>query len=289
MRIWLLGRGVAVRIAFAAILVGFLALPIAGMASPSVEIRGAAVRVVVIPEARSRIAVSVIKANPLIPLKITRRGDKVTIRGDVSHQVSGCPAGRTVQIRGRGSIAVADLPRVVVRTPWDVHMLASEAVFGAVGRSANLDLTNLGCGDWVIGNVRGRLKLSQAGSGGARAGAAGAADISMAGSGSIAMGEIHAGLTAISSSAGNITVASVTGPLSVRVAGSGDIRAKTGKVTDMNASIAGSGDIRYGGTAETLVASVAGPGGITVAEVSGPVTRRIFGSGEIRVGKQVAP
>ena len=279
----------AFRFTFAAALMALAAWPAVLRAAPSVDIRGAAVRVVVIPESRSRIAVSVIKANPLVPLKVTRRGDKVTIRGDVSHQVSGCPAGRTVQIRGRGAIAVADLPRVVVRTPWDVHLSAGEAVFGAVGRSASLDLSNLGCGDWVIGNVRGRLKLSQAGSGSARAGAAGTADLSMAGSGSIAIGDIHAGLTAISSSAGNITAASVNGPLSVRVAGSGDIRAKTGKVTDMNASIAGSGDIRFGGTAGTLVASVAGPGGITVAEVSGPVTRRIFGSGEISVGKQVAP
>ncbi len=285
MRVWTLGRRTAVGAgALAAVLIGAAE----AAAAPSLEIRNAAARVVVIPEARSRIAVTLIHANAQLPVRITRAGDKVIVRGDVGHQVHGCPApagGRVVQIRGRGPFALNDLPRLVVRTPLDVRVSVGEAVFGAVGRGASLDLANQGCGDWVIGNMRGKLKISQAGSGNARAGSAGSADLSMAGSGSISIGNIRSGLTAISSSAGDITAASVAGPLTVRVAGSGDIRAKTGRVTMMNASIAGSGNVWFGGVADSLVASVAGPGGINVNQVSGPVTRRIFGSGAIRVGK----
>ena len=59
-------------------------------AAPSVEIRGAAARVVVIPEARSDVSVTIIKTHPRLPLKVSQLGEKVFVDGDVGHRPHGC-------------------------------------------------------------------------------------------------------------------------------------------------------------------------------------------------------
>ena len=59
----------------------------AAAAAPSAEIRDAAARVTVIPEARADVAVILVKANPKLPIWITKVGDKILIHGDVGHMV----------------------------------------------------------------------------------------------------------------------------------------------------------------------------------------------------------
>ena len=256
-------------------------------AAPTVQIRGAAARVVVIPEARSDIAVTIVRSSSKLPLKVRTFAGRVFITGDIGHKSHGCltvNGRRSVGIWGRGPIAYDDLPQLVIRTPMDVRIAAGEAVFGDIGRSHSLDLTNQGCGAWTIGNVEGRLRLDQAGSGDARAGTAGAADLSVAGSGNIATQAIGGGVTAVSSGSGDITTTSISGPFDVRIAGSGGIRVAGGQVTRMTASIAGSGDVQFGGVAQSLRASIAGAGNVTVDRVTGSVSKRVFGSGQVRTG-----
>lgn len=257
-------------------------------ADPSVQIRGAAVQVSVVPQARSDIQVTIIKTNPRLPLRIRKVGRRVLVIGDVSRRVRGCGAPNgsgAVSFRGRGSIAVSALPRLVIRTPLNVRLMAGDAVFGVIGRSANVDFTNLGCGDWVIANVRGHLHIDQAGSGNTRAGSATMADLAVAGAGRIATRAVARGLTAISSGSGDIDVAEIaSGPMDVRIAGTGNIDVAKGEADAMSASIAGSGDVKMGGVAQSLVASITGPGDVMVAKVRGRITRRTFGSGQVKVG-----
>jgi hypothetical protein len=99
----------------------------------------------------------------------------------------------------------------------------------------------------------------------------------------VALREIRAGLVAVSTGSGGITATSVGGPFNVRIAGSGDVKAGGGQVTDLKADVAGSGDVRFGGVAKSLTASVAGSGDVTVAVVTGPVSKRVFGPGEVTV------
>jgi hypothetical protein len=255
-------------------------------AAPTLRIRGAAARVVVIPEARSDISVSILKANPRLPLHVSRFGETITVQGDIGHRMHDCQTvlgRRAVLVWGRGRITYEDMPQLVVHTPLDVRISAGDAVFGAVGRSDSLDLANKGCGDWTIANVKGHMRLSEAGSGDARAGAADSADIMVAGSSDVALREIRAGLVAVSTGSGGITATSVGGPFNVRIAGSGDVKAGGGQVTDLKADVAGSGDVRFGGVAKSLTASVAGSGDVTVAVVTGPVSKRVFGPGEVTV------
>ena len=274
-------------------LVGVLAIGVAAVAqgaiaAPSVQVRGAAARLVIIPEGRRDIAVSLTHADPRLPLRITRLGDRIFITGDVGHRVHSCrtPAGRRgVAIWGRGAIPYEQLPTLVIRAPLAVRLSAGEAVFGEIGRSASVEFTNQGCGDWTIGDVQGRLRLNQAGAGDARSGSAGSADLSVEGSGGIATGQIRNGLTTVSSGPGAIVVAAVSGPVDARVAGPGGITLASGSVSTMTVSIAGSGAVTLRGVAATLKASIAGSGDVTVDKVTGPVTKQVFGSGAVRVGR----
>jgi hypothetical protein len=257
-------------------------------AAPALEIRGAAVRVTVIAEARRDIQVMLARPNPALPIRIHRFLDRVYVSGDVGHRVRGCrlPNGRKgLAVWGLGPVPLEQLPELVVHTPLGVRLKVGDAVFGDISRSDSVDFTNLGCGDWVVGDVRGRLRLDQVGAGDTRAGSAGSADLSVGGLGGIAAGAVTAGLTAVSSGSGNIAVAAVAGPIDARVAGSGDIDIAGGSVTTMVVSIAGSGAVRLRGTAERLEASIAGSGDISVSRVTGSVSRQVFGRGVVRIGR----
>ena len=262
------------------------------VAAPSVEIRGAAARVQVIPESRTDVQVTLVHADPRLPIRVRRLGDRLFVIGDVAHRIRGCvgPGGRPgVAVFGRGAIAYEQLPKIVIRTPPAVRLVAGEAVFGDIGRSASVDFTNEGCGDWTLADVAGRLRLNQAGAGAARAGSAGSSDLSVVGAGGISVGQVRAGLTAVSSGAGDIAAAGVYGRLDARVGGSGNIDLASGSVGDMTVSIAGSGAVRFRGTARTLRAAIAGTGDISVEKVTGRVAKQVFGAGRVRIGPFAVP
>ncbi|MDB5480170.1 MAG: hypothetical protein JWO83_1223 [Caulobacteraceae bacterium] len=259
----------------------------AAPAAPSVEIRHAVARVTIVPEARSNVAVFVTRTNARLPLRITREGDRVVVDGGLGwrnincHNVFGRPA---ASVSGIGAIGYDDMPQVVVRMPLRATAAAGGAVFGVVGPGAGLDLSNAGCGDWKVADQNGPLRVSIAGSGDVRTGSVAAADVHVSGSADVNMRAARGGLTASVTGSGDITAARVDGPLRVRVGGSGDVRIKDGAVTDMNVSVAGSGDVRFGGVAQSLEANVAGSGDVSAARVTGPVSKHVAGSGDVSVG-----
>ena len=260
----------------------------AAAASPAVYIRQAVARVTIIPEARTDIVATVVKTNSRLPLRIYSSGHDVIVDGGLGlrphgcHSVFGKPA---AMIWGIGSVGFEDMPQVVVRTPMDVRVAAGDSVFGSIGRSASVDLSNSGCGDWVVANVTGPMRLRLSGSGDARTGSAGSATLRISGSGDITTRDIHGGLDAVTSGSGAIAAASLNGPFHANVAGSGDIAAGHGSATEMAVSVSGSGDISFGGVAQSLDASIAGSGDITVAKVTGSVSKHVAGSGDVRVGE----
>src|SRR5260221_273076 len=98
-------------------------------AAPSIQIRAAVARVVVIPEARADIEVTVIRRNERLPLTVTR-GVRVIVQGNVAHRVRGCRAilGKpTVTVRGLGDITYDKMPQLGVNTPMDLKIAPGEA------------------------------------------------------------------------------------------------------------------------------------------------------------------
>jgi hypothetical protein len=261
----------------------------AATAAPSIEIRNAAARVVVIPEARQDVKVQVTVVNGSLPLTLRQDRERVILDGRLNHRIDGCSTmfGKpTVHVRGLGQVAYDNLPQVVVRTPLDTRVFAGGAVFGSIGRGADaVDLSNAGCGDWTVGNVKGELKINGAGSGDVRAGSAGQLTAHVAGSGDIFAKEVSGPVTLDLAGSGDATVDSVSGPLHAAIAGSGDVKVHDGHASDMVVRIAGSGDVRFGGVAESLSATIAGSGDIDVGRVTGPVKKMIFGSGDVNVGR----
>ena len=257
-------------------------------AEPSVAIRNAVARVTIVPEARSDVAVFVTRANPRLPLRITREGDRVVVDGGLGwrnvscHNLFGRPA---AFVWGIGNIGYDDMPQIVVRMPLRATAAAGGAVFGAVGPGAGLDLANSGCGDWKVADQNGPLRVSLSGSGDVRAGAVAAADVHISGSSDVYMLSARGGLNAAVSGSGDVDAATVSGPLHVRVSGSGDVKIKGGAVTDMNVSVAGSGDVRFGGVAQSLEANIAGSGDVSAARVTGAVSKHVAGSGDVSVGR----
>jgi hypothetical protein len=260
----------------------------AGAASAqSVEVKDAVARVTVIPESRSDIKVEFLSTNPRLPLQLRSFGGKTIVDGDLGRRIRNCRGSgeRTaVEVRGVGEIGWRDMPQVVIRTPRDAKVEVGGAVFGSVGRSASLELGNAGCGDWTVANVEGRLRLSQAGSGDTRAGAAAEAKIRTAGSGDVTMADVHGPLEVEIAGSGDVNVGAIAGTLDVRVAGSGDVKVAGGHANAMNVSIAGSGDVDFGGTADTLKARIMGSGDVHARAVKGPISKMVMGSGGVSVG-----
>ena len=182
-----------------------LSVPAQAKASPEVEIKDAVARVVVIVEDRADVAVEVTQGNTRLPaLQIRRRGDEIQIDGGLGGRrfndaIRNCrsgPAdarqpgdGASVEVRDLGRINVSDAPLIIVRSPRDVKVSAGSAVFGAVGRGARtVELSNGGCGDWVVANTDGALDLSLGGSGDIRTGTSRSLEASLGGSGTIRAG-----------------------------------------------------------------------------------------------------
>ncbi|MDR7118904.1 GIN domain-containing protein [Caulobacter sp. BE254] len=267
------------------------ALGFAGTAAadPSVKIKDAVARVVVVPEARGDVKVEFLTTNKSLPLDIRRNGSDVTVDGGLRrNRINGCNTvmGKiVVHVRGVGDVKWEDIPQIVVRVPMDAEVGAAGAVFGSVGRTDHLELSNAGCGDWTVANVRGKLELSQAGSGDTKTGSAGSAEINIAGSGDVKTQEIGGDLEVNIAGSGGVTAASVNGKLEANIAGSGDVTVNGGRSRSVEVSIMGSGNVDFGGEADTAEVSVAGSGDVSIAKVNGPVHKSVAGSGEVNIGR----
>ena len=262
--------------------------PAAASAEPTVEIKNAVARLVVIPEPRSDVKVEFVSTNPALPITVTREGDRTVLNGGLGRRMNGCwRTGRQagVTVRNLGRVSYDDLPQIVVRTPTHIQVAAGGAVFGSVGRSDSLVLSNAGCGDWTVANVKGELQVNQAGSGDTRAGAAGALVVHVAGSGDVSAGAVSGPMRVDIAGSGDVRAASIQGPLRANIAGSGDVHVAQGSASEVTVRIAGSGDLRFGGAAGELNAQVAGSGDVTVRSVSGVVKKTVLGSGGVRVGR----
>ncbi|MBP8247604.1 MAG: DUF2807 domain-containing protein [Phenylobacterium sp.] len=264
-----------------------LALVAGAANAATVEVKDAVARVVVIPEDRQDIKVEFLTTNPSLPLQVRSQGGKTIVDGNLDRKIKNCHGGdgkARVYVAGVGDIAYDDMPQVVVRMPKDAKIEAGGAVFGSVGKTASLELSNAGCGDWTVGNVAGKMNINVAGSGDTNTGASGEAMLRVAGSGDVRAQAVNGGLEVSVAGSGDISVTSISGPLTVKVAGSGDVNIRSGKATEMNASIAGSGNVDFGGVAGSLKAKIAGSGDVHVKSVIGEVSKAIVGSGNVSVG-----
>lgn len=258
-------------------------------AQPSIKIKDAVARVVVIPENRADVKVEFLTTNASLPLEVRKDGDEVVVDGNLRmNRINGCNSrdGKVwVRVRGVGNVSYDNFPQIAVRVPMDVKVKAGGAVFGEIGRSGSVELANAGCGDWTVANTRGALKLNQAGSGDAKTGTAAWADINLAGSGDVSTQAIGGDLEVNIAGSGNVTTASIAGKLEGNIAGSGNITVAGGRSRSVEVNVMGSGDVSFNGEADSVDVSVAGSGDIRIAKVNGPVKKHVVGSGDVIIGQ----
>lgn len=261
----------------------------AAQAAPSIKIKDAVARVVVIPENRSDVKVEFITTNASLPLTVRQNGDETVVDGDLRmNRINGCNRrnGKVwVRVRGVGDVSYDNFPQIAVRVPMDAKVKAGGAVFGDVGRSNSIDLANAGCGDWTVANTKGEMKISQAGSGDTKTGEAASVEISIAGSGDVTTQAIAGDMEANIAGSGDILVASIAGKLEGNIAGSGNITVNGGRARSVEVNVMGSGDVDFRGEAGSVEVSVAGSGDVKIAKVDGPVKKHVAGSGDVIIGQ----
>lgn len=290
-------------IASAAVLAA-LAGPALANPGPEVDIRHAVARVAVIVEDRADIAVEVEQGTSGLPaLTVTRDGANVRVDGGLRRRglmggngsdIRNCTAGpanaarpgdgASVEVRDIGRINLSDAPLIVIRTPRQVNVDASGAVFGSIGRgAASVELGTSGCGLWNVANTEGPVSINVSGSGDIRAGTSTALETSISGSGSVTGGATQS-LDVSVSGAGDVLVARIDGPAEISIAGSGDVIVRAGTAPKLSISIAGGGDVEFGGVAGDVDVSIAGAGDVSIARATGTVSRSIVGAGDVRIG-----
>lgn len=254
------------------------------------DIENAAARLVVIPEARSDIQVTVTPGSAkLPPLEVRRNRAGVEVDGDLRRRIDGCDGrngAQSVRVRGVGSIPVSQLPLITARVPLDAEVGAGGAVFGSIGRSRTLELSHAGCGELRAANVAEKAEVSSAGSGTVHVGSSREASVSLAGSGDVFLGAVAGPLSASIAGSGDVRAVSVAGAVDASIAGSGDVIVESGRTGAVSASIVGSGDVRVAGVAASVDASVMGSGDVRVGQVTGSIRRNLAGSGDVIVGRQ---
>ncbi|WP_454759409.1 GIN domain-containing protein [Caulobacter segnis] len=258
-------------------------------AQPSIKIKDAVARVVVIPENRTDVKVEFLTTNASLPLEVSKNGDETIVDGNLRmNRINGCNSrdGKVwVKVRGVGEVSYENFPQIAVRVPMNVKVRAGGAVFGSIGRSDSVELGNAGCGDWTVANTKGELKLDQAGSGDAKTGSASSAEINLAGSGDISTQAIGGDLEVNIAGSGNVSSASIAGKLDGNIMGSGNITVAGGRARSVDVNVAGSGDVDFRGEADTVDVSVAGSGDVRIAKVNGPVKKHVAGSGNVIIGQ----
>jgi hypothetical protein len=156
-----------------------------GYAATEVELKNIAARVIVTPEARSDVVLTVKYGKADVPkVMLTPKGNRLVADGGLKAKRYNCQGTKTVSFDNRPKINVEDLPIIFLKVPMYVSISSKSAmVFGEVGDSHTLDLGLGGCGDWKIGNVKDKAQLAIGGSGEAHLGNVGQLDVAIGGGG----------------------------------------------------------------------------------------------------------
>ena len=168
--------------------------------------------------------------------------------------------------------------------PVDLESVASDATIGKVSQA---HVSVGGSGKIALADVSGDLKIEIAGSGRVTAGHAGNVHAEIAGSGDAQLGTISNGLNIEIAGSGDFTAARVNGPVSVEIAGSGNVKIADGVADPLRVEIFGAGDLYFGGVAVNPTISAMGSGNVRINSYRGKLSND--GMANVQVGGPVMP
>jgi hypothetical protein len=139
-----------------------------------------------------------------------------------------------------------------------------------IGNVASAEISLAGSGKVKIGDIGGDFHAETAGSGDIVGGnVGGETHAEIAGSGSVSAGRIGRGTHVEIAGSGDFTAAAVNGPTHVEIAGSGSVNIAGGEANPLHVEIMGSGDVSFGGTAVDPDIESMGSGNVTIKAYSG--------------------
>jgi hypothetical protein len=167
--------------------------------------------------------------------------------------------------------------------------LDGHAIQARFGRTQSAQVSIAGSGRIALGAVKESVDIEVAGSGNFEVASATAAQVEIAGGGNVVIGPLTAGLNAEIAGSGNVRVARVNGPVDIEVAGSGDVLIEGGVANPFQVEIMGSGDVTFRGEAVNPSVEIAGSGHVKVNSYSGNLREDIAGSGRFEVLQPTQP
>jgi len=200
-------------------------------------------------------------------------------------------------IRGSGNVRVGEVGGALQAALSGSGALSARDI----GEAAELAVS--GSGNAELGDVGGGMEVGISGSGYVRAGHAASLDASVSGSGNVEMGNARDGVRYAASGSGdlsvgattdvhvrssgssNLSVASMNGVLNVSSGGSGNVRIEQGRATRVEAVLAGSSDLWFGGTAGDVDVRVSGGSDAYIRTVTGQRNIRTSGGGDFSTGR----
>jgi hypothetical protein len=152
-----------------------------------------------------------------------------------------------------------------------------------IGNVANAEISVAGSGRVTVGNVGGDFKAETAGAGDILAGnIGGEANADIAGSGSVSAGQVARGVHIEIAGSGDFTAASVNGQTHIEIAGSGSVNIKGGEANPFDVEIMGSGDVSFGGIAVNPHIESMGSGNVTIKAYRGNLSNE--GNSHLKIG-----
>ena len=200
-------------------------------------------------------------------------------------------------IRGSGNVRVGEIGGALSAA------LSGSGALNARDIGEAVELAVSGSGDVELGDVGGDMQIGISGSGHVRAGHAASLDASVSGSGDVEIGNARNGVRYAASGSGdlsvgattdvyvrssgsaNLSVASMDGTLNVSSGGSGDVRIEQGRAVSVEAVLAGSSDLWFGGTAGDVDIRVSGGSDAFIRTVTGARNIHTSGGGDFRTGR----
>lgn len=200
----------------------------------------------------------------------------------------------------------AGYPTVVVTVPKDADVSFVDArmtlnmasitgaldldacyVWGEAGDAGSAVIGMIAGSRLEMGNVASGLEVDLSGDTDFKAGTSATADIDIAGSGDVILGDIDGMLDVSIAGSGSVRETRLDGPLTVRIAGSGAVLVGAGTVDKLRATIDGSGTVDIGGVTVEPDLRLYGSSEIRLKTLRGAL--RHVGSGEVYVGGKLVP
>ncbi len=255
----------------------------------AVQLRDVAALVVVTPELRADVAVAISPRGALPELELHSRGRRLQIDGGLRRrQIGACRVleggGLEVQVNGAW-LAGEHLPTIHLRVPRDAVIAVRGATQLRMGRADSADIRLDGCGDADLEGADGDADVSVSGDRPrVRLYDADRASVRIAGDGDIVLGVVRRSLAVSIAGEGNVVAAHADGPTTIAIQGDGDVNVREGRAAPLSVVILGDGNVVHNGSTDRLDVAIFGEGDVRVREVTGAVTKRVLGDGNVVIG-----